>query len=32
LCGFHETVISVADRGFKQILNPHDVHAAKVPA
>jgi FlaA1/EpsC-like NDP-sugar epimerase len=31
LCGFHETVISVADRGFKQILNPHDVHA-KVPA
>ena len=24
LCGFHETVISVEGRSFKQILNPHD--------
>lgn len=31
LCGFHETVVGVEGRDFKQILNPHDVHA-KVPA
>ena len=28
LCGFHETVVGVAERSFKQILNPHD---ARIP-